>query len=170
MRSMTLLSAGCLLAGSIAFTNLATGQEQPAYPPRPNAKPVYAAATYYPYGHPWVPYHAYRQTVRFSYVPVAPKCLVCSPTHYYGCWFYGPPSYLYPRPPLGCPGYAGFSGSDPNAYRAMVPPPIPTPSALQTSAPPPSPTPAPEQLPAPPAKDTLPTEPIPTPPNALAPK
>ncbi len=75
MRIMTVLSAGCLLAGLIALTNAVRAQEQPAYVPRPNSVPVYAGATYYPYGHPWFPCHAYRHTVRFSYVPVVPKAL-----------------------------------------------------------------------------------------------
>jgi hypothetical protein len=165
MRIMTVLSAGCLVAGLTALAIAGTASEQPAYPPRANAVPVYGAVTYYPYGHPCLPHHAYRQAVRFSYVPVAPPPKIChGPTDWYGCFFYGPPYYVYPRPPLGCPGYAGFSGSDPNAYRTMVPPPIPTPSQMQTNSQ--QPTSAPEQLPPPPAPDAPSAKPIPTPPSA----
>jgi len=97
--------------------------------------------------------------VRFGFVPVAPPpTLFHGPTDHFGRPFYGPPYYAYPTPPLGYPGYAGFSGLDPNAYRALVPPPIPTSPDLQTN---PQPTPSSEEVPTPPA----PTEPIPTPPS-----
>ncbi|MFZ1933782.1 MAG: hypothetical protein WAU84_08555 [Thermoguttaceae bacterium] len=169
MRIMTVLSAGCLFAASIVLANVGTASEQAAYAPPANATPVYAGALFYPYGHPWLPYHAYRKDVRFGYVPVAPPPKIChGPTGWYGCFFYGPPYYVYPRPPLGCPGYAGFSGSDPNAYRTMVPPPIPTPSGLPPYAQ--SPMPAAEQLPAPPPRVSSQTEPIPPPPSAPMPK
>jgi hypothetical protein len=168
MRIMTVLSAGCLFAGLIALATVGRASEQAAYSPHVKSAPVAAGALWYPYGHPWFPHYAYYKDVRVGYVPVAPKAIFCTPTHYYGCFFYGPPRYVYPRPPLGCPGYAGFSGSDPNAYRTMVPPPIPTPSELPSYAQ--SPTPAAEQLPPPPPRVSSPPEPIPPPPSAPMPK
>ncbi len=169
MRIMTIVSTAYLFAGLIALTTAATASELAAYAPRANATPVCTGAVYHPYGHPWFPYYAYRQAVRFSYVPTAPPATICrAPTYHYGWQFYGAPYYLYPRPPLGCPGYAGFSGCDPNAYRAIVPPPIPTPSELPGYAQ--SSTPAAEQLPAPPSRVSLPAEPIPTPSGTPAPK
>jgi hypothetical protein len=164
MRIMTVLSAGFLFGGLIGLTTASTASAE-VYAPQVPA--VYAGALWYPYGHPWVPCHAYRHDVRFGVVPVAPKALLCSPTHYYGCPFYGPPYYAYPRPPLGCPGYAGFSGCDPNAYRTMVPPPIPTSSELQAY--PQQPITAPEQLPTPPARVATPPKPMP-PPSAPTPE
>ncbi len=138
MRIMTVLSAGCLLGGLLVLTAVGTASAQEVYTPAV-APSVYAGALWYPYGHPCLPHHAYRQDVRFGFVPVAPPAKIChGPTDWYGCFFYGPPHYAYPRPPLGCPGYAGFSGSDPNAYRTMVPPPIPTPSELQPNPQPPT--------------------------------
>ncbi len=168
MRIMTVLSAGCLFAGLMALTAAGTASAQEIHAP-PAAGSVYASALYYPYGHPWRPYHAYQQAVHFGCVPVAPPKTLChGPMHYFGCDFYGPPYYAYPRPPLFCPGYAGFSGCDPNAYRTMVPPPIPTPSELPATPQPP--TPAPEQLPTPPTPIAPAAESVPTPPSALAPK
>jgi hypothetical protein len=158
MRIMTVLSAGCLCGGLIALTAADTASAQAVYAPPPGVASYYAGVLVYPYGHPCLPHHDYRQDVRFGFIPVAPPAKIChGPTDWYGCAFYGPPYYAYPRPALGCPGYAGFSGSDPNAYKTMVPPPIPTPSELQTGVS--SPAPAPEQLPTPPA-------PIPPPPSA----
>ena len=181
MRIMSVVSASCLLAALTAFGNVAIAQDdQPAYAPKPNATPIYAAANYHPYCHPYFPNHAYRSAVRFSYVPVAPPPKIChGPTSWYGPWFYSTPYYVYARPPLGCPGYAGFSGCDPNAYRTMVPPPIPEPSASEPSVPPTTPTAAPEQLPSPPMPEQLPTPPkqvapkaeqIPSPPSVPTPK
>ena len=168
MRIMTVLSAGCLFAGLIGLTAAGTASAQEVYAP-PVAASVYASVLYYPYGHPWLPHHAYQKAVHYGFVPVAPPKTLCrGPMHYFGCEFYGPPYYAYPRPELFCPGYAGFSGCDPNAYRAMVPPPIPTPS--ESPATPQPPTPAPQQLPTPPTPVSPAAESIPTPPSAPAPK
>lgn len=171
MRIMTVVSAAGLLAAICAFANVASAQDDPAYLPRPRSIPVYAGSTYFPYGQPWLPYHAYRSDVRFGYVPVAPPAKLFRPaTSWYGCWFYGPPVYMFPRPSVACPGYAGFSGCDPNAYRGMVPPPIPTPSMCETNARPKAPTPAPESLPTPPASVSPASEVIPPPPSFPATK
>jgi hypothetical protein len=158
---MTVLMAGCLSGALIAMTVAASASAQEVY----GQPGVYAGSVAYPYGHPWVPHHAYRKAVRYGFVPVAPPPnLFHGPTDYFGCPFYGPPYYAYPRPPLGYPGYAGFSGSDPNAYEHMVPPPIPTQAEGPTN---PQPTPSPEQAPTPPPP---PSEPIPAPPSLPASK
>jgi len=165
MRNMTVLWAGCLFGASIVLTIAATASAQAVYAPSVPGVYVRVGSLAYPYGHPWTPHHAYRKAVRYGFVPVAPPAtLFHGPTDHFGCPFYGPPYYAYPRPPLAYPGYAGFSGSDPNAYRTMVPPPIPTQFDPKMGSQPP--TPSPEEAPTPP----MPTEPIPTPPSNPAPK
>lgn len=77
MRIMTIVSTAYLFAGLIALTTAATASELAAYAPRANATPVCTGAVYHPYGHPWFPYYAYRQAVRFSYVPTAPPATIC---------------------------------------------------------------------------------------------
>ena len=155
MRNMTVLWAGCLFGALIAMTVATTASAQAVYAPSGAGGYVLANSLVYPYGHPWTPHHAYRVAVRYGFVPVAPPpTLFHGPTYHYGCPFYGPPYYAYPTPPLGYPGYAGFSGTDPNAYQSMVPPPIPPTQAPQAS-------PQPEEAPTPPT----PSEPIPTPPS-----
>ena len=149
------MSAGCLFGAFIALATAATASAQAVDAP----PAVRVGSIAYPYGHPCRPNHAYRKAARFGLVPVAPPpTLFYGPTDHFGCPFYGPPYYAYPTPPLAYPGYAGFSGSDPNAYKYMVPPPIPTQLDAQPTS---EPTPSPEQLPPPPA----PHEPLPTPPS-----
>jgi hypothetical protein len=160
MRNMTVLRAGCLLAAWIAL-NAATAWAQAVQSPPATGYDVRVAYTAYPYGHPCLPHQAYRNAVRYGFVPVAPPpTLFHGPTYHYGCPFYGPPYYAYPTPPLACPGYAGFSGTNPHAYRTMVPPPIPTSLDSLPNAQP-TPAPAPGELPALPT----PNEPIPAPPS-----
>jgi hypothetical protein len=158
MRNMTVLWAGCLLGAWIALAAADAASAQAVQGSPAIAMDVRYAYVPYPYGHPCLPHHGYRQAARFGFIPVAPPTLLHGPNYYYGCPFYGPPYYSYPTPPLGCPGYAGFSGTDPNAYRSMVPPPIPTSADAPTNR---QPTPAAEELPAPP----MPREPIPAPPS-----
>ena len=159
MRKMTVLLAGCLFGGSITLAAADVALAQAVYAPSPVS--VRVGYLMYPYGHPWTPQHAYRMAVRYGFVPVAPPAtLFRGPMYHYGCPFYGPPYYAYPTPPLAQPGYAGFSGSDPNAYYYMVPPPIPTapePSAASQKS-----QSSPEAAPMPPAPAA---EPIPTPPS-----
>ena len=150
MRITSFLLAGCFIATSFALTAadcaLAQGIDPSpvmgAYARRP---PVYPNARVSP--------HFYRKAVRCGFAPVLPPSIT---THQDGRGLYGPPYYAYPRPPLGYSGYAGFSGTDPNAYRSVIPPPIPPtiPRAQADSESPPMP----------------PAEPIPTPPSNQGPK
>jgi hypothetical protein len=168
MKKMTVLPAGCLFGGLIALALVATASAQAVYAPPVVPAPAYANSLVYPYGHPCLPHHAYRKAVRFGFIPVAPPATLChGPTCYFGCPFYGPPYYAYPRPQVACPGYAGFSGTNPNAYRTMVPPPIRTTFDPRAAVPTPMPA---EQLPTPPAQVTPAAETIPTPPSFPAPK
>jgi hypothetical protein len=158
MKNMTVLWAGGLLGVSIAMMAAATASAQVLYAPPivgVYVRPGYAA---YPYGYPYNPRRAYRQAVRFGLAPVVPPPVLRGPTDYFGRPFYGPPYYAYPTPPPAYPGYGGFSGSAPNAYRSMVPPPSPISPDLPPNA---QPTPSPEEVPTP----SAPAEPIPPPPS-----
>jgi hypothetical protein len=145
MRIMSFLLAGCLFGTLISLTTPDNAVAQEPYP-----SPVMGAYARRPPVYPNVhrTQHAYRKAVKYGLVPVAPPFV----THFQdGRGLYGPPYYAYPRPPLGYPGYAGFSGIDPNAYRAVVPPPIPPtiPHASPDSQPS-APSPPSEPIPAPP--------------------
>jgi hypothetical protein len=150
MRITSFLLAGCLFGTLIGLT-VDKALAQDPYAPR-----VIGAYARRPPVYPDVRHseHAYRKAVRFGLAPVVPPLITCWQD---GRGLYGPPYYAYPRPPLGYPGYAGFSGSDPYAYRAVIPPPIPPTVPLSATDSQSSP-------PAPPA------EPIPSPPSDPGPK
>ena len=169
MRIMTVLSAGCLFAGLIALTAVGTASAQEVYaPPAPPLPFTPALCT------------ILTATLGFRTMPIGRRFTMasCRWPRRRRCATGRPITSAVPstdlrttpirRPPLGYPGYAGFSGCDPNAYRTMVPPPIPTPSELPANPQPP--TPAPEQLPAPPVRVRPRPKPIPTPPSNPAPK
>jgi hypothetical protein len=121
----------------------------------PYPSPVAGAYARRPPVYPYVRVspHFYRKAVRHGFAPVLPPPIT---QHQDGRGLYGPPYYAYPRPPLGYSGYAGFSGVDPNAYRSVIPSPIPPtmPRSQSDSASPPM----------------MPAEPIPTPPSDPGPK
>ena len=146
MRITSLLLGGCLFGTLIGLTGADKALAQV-----PEPSPVLGSYARRPPVYPKVHHsqHAYRKAVKYGLAPVLPPFVT---VYQEGHGLYGPPYYAYPRPPLGAPGYAGFSGTDPDAYRSVIPPPIPPtlPPAMTN----------PETLPSPPA-----TEPIPTPPS-----
>jgi hypothetical protein len=146
MRIMRFLLVGCLFGTMVSLATSSSAVAQESYP-----SPVVGAYARRPPVYPSVrrTQRAYHKAVRYGLMPVAPPLI----TNFQdGRGLYGPPYYAYPRPPLEYSGYAGFSGVDPYAYRAVIPPPIPptiphaSPNS-QSSAP------------------TPPSEPIPTPPS-----
>jgi hypothetical protein len=74
----------------------------------------------YPDVRTWHP--AYRKAVKYGMPPVLPPWITCLQQ---GRGLYDGPYYKYPRPALGCPGYAGIGGPDPVDFRKVIPPPIP---------------------------------------------
>ena len=146
MRITSFLLVGCFFGALMSLTAADEALAQEPYP-----SPVMGAYARRPPVYPNVhrTQHAYRKAVKYGLVPVLPPPVT---RHQDGRGLYGPPYYAYPRPPLGYPGYAGFSGDDPNAYRAVVPPPIPPtmpPSATISPPESPPPTPPAEPIPAP---------------------
>jgi hypothetical protein len=153
MRIVTLLLVGCFagMIGGMASCTEARAQE---------ADPHMAMMGRYARKPPVYPedrtsWRAYLKAIKYGLPPVLPPAWTRGPLSHDGRGLYGPPYYAYPRPALGYQGYAGFSGDDPDAYHAVIPPPIPPaiprePADPKTSAPPPS-------APMPPA------EPVPTP-------
>jgi hypothetical protein len=150
MRITNSLLAGCFVGALLAMT---AGDRALAQAIEP--APVTGAYTRRPPVYPYVRVspHFYRKAVRHGFAPVQPPAIT---VHQDGRGLYGPPYYAYPRPPLGYSGYAGFSGTDPSAYRSVIPPPIPPtmPRARSDSE----------------SATTTPAEPIPTPPSDPGPK
>jgi hypothetical protein len=149
MRITSFLLAGCLVGTLVSLTTADQPSAQDPhsivmqrYTRRP---PVYPNLT--------TSHHAYWKAVRVGLPPVLPPWIT---RHQEGRGLYDAPYYAYPRPPLGCPGYAGFSGTDRNAFRAVIPPPIPP------VMPPPASGTSPESVPTAPVP---PGETIPTPPT-----
>jgi hypothetical protein len=79
--------------------------------------------------------HAYLKAIRYGLPPVMPPAWTRGPLAHDGRGLYAPPYYAYPRPMLGYQGYAGFSGVDPDAYHAVIPPPIPPVMSHETTGP-----------------------------------
>jgi hypothetical protein len=149
MRIMSFLLAGCLLG---VLADLATAQSAYAqdehsvimgrYARRP---PVYPNL--------YTNYYAYWKAVKQGLSPVLPPCVT---RHQEGHGLYDAPCYVYPRPPLGCPGYAGVGGDEPGDFRAVIPPPIPPvmPPPINAESPgstPTAPLPPAEKIPTPPS-------------------
>jgi hypothetical protein len=150
MRIRSSLTAGCLLGAVISLMAADSALPQAPYP-----WPMLGNYAGRPPVYPNVQKSqcAYCKAVRFGLAPVAPPLITrCQD----GRGLYCPPYYAYPRPPLGCQGYAGFSGTDPNAYRAVIPPAIPPTIPY---------TPTPEKK----SPTVSSVEPIPTPPSDLEP-
>jgi hypothetical protein len=153
MRIAATLLAGCLFGTLFTLTtsSSALGQEldhMPLLGRYARRPPVYPNVRTSP--------PAYFKAIKYGLPPVLPPAWTRGPLSHDGRGLYDPPCYAYPRPPLGHQGYAGFGGGDPNAYHAVIPPPIPpviphasTPAS--SNAVPTAPMPPGEQIPTPPS-------------------
>jgi hypothetical protein len=146
MRTISSFLAGSCLALLVVLT---ASNQASAQVPEPSAKLGKYARRPPVYPDIRLSQFAYHRAVRYGLAPVLPPPVTRWQD---GHGIYGAPYYAYPRPPLGQQGYGGFSGADPNAYRAVIPPPIPP--VIPTAPMPPEST----------------AESIPTPPSDPAPK
>jgi hypothetical protein len=149
MRITSFLLAGCVLGALMTLMDADctyAQDEHSAIMCRYARKPPV-----YPDVRTWHP--AYRKAVRYGLPPVLPPCIT---RHQEGRGLYDAPYYKYPRPALGCPGYAGIGGRDPVDFRSVIPPPIPPRMPPPINAPSPdaiptAPLPSGEQIPTPPS-------------------
>jgi hypothetical protein len=144
MRIISTLLAGSCFA---MLLSLAAPDRVSAQVPEPSAKLGKYARRPPVYPDVRLSQSAYRRAVRYGLAPVLPPPVT---RWQEGHGIYGAPYYAYPRPQLGQQGYAGFSGSDPNAYQAVIPPPIP-PVIPTAPMPPESPTSTAESIPTSPS-------------------
>jgi hypothetical protein len=150
MRKIATIMLGGLFAAIASFVIATPASAQyfyvPVYAPPPPPRPVYVRAypvyPVYPYGYVYNPRRAYRQAVRYGYVPAA-VVVTRGPTDFYGRAPYGSSASAYPT-----------YGNSYYSARPSVQESAPAVPLAPAPAPAPTPAPAIEAIPSPPAEVT----------------